>query len=261
LNSRPVRKKTSAQANVSKSFGFLVTSRGCCRRRLFGCLGPLFLAFEITFAASAFLNFVALSSHISFALRWRGCFVYRAKNMNSPRGRFNLILVLLFCASLGCSSTDSKKEKQEADKSKQATLMRFHVEANPDPTGTRTTEVSIGRSNLERLTILSEPVLDEGFIKKAEVVDADDMGGYAIKITFDEYGTRRLDTISVEDRGRRLAITASWTENRWLAAPRLTKRITNGEFVFTPDATREEADRIVNGLKNVSKKLHENFTF
>jgi preprotein translocase subunit SecD len=184
------------------------------------------------------------------------------KIMNSSRGRFNLILILLFCASLGCNTTNSKKEKNESDKSKQATLMRFHIETNPDPSGGgRTTQVSIGRSNLERLTIQTEAVLDEGFIKKAEVVDADDLGSYAIKITFDDAGARRLETISVEDRGRRLAITASWTENRWLGAPRLTKRITNGEFVFTPDATREEADRIVNGLQNVSKKVHETFTF
>jgi preprotein translocase subunit SecD len=182
--------------------------------------------------------------------------------MNSPAGRINLILLLFLCACLGCNSTPSKKEaeKKEADKSKQAALLHFHLEANPDPNG-HTMEVSIGRSTLDKVTIMTQPVLDEGFMKKVELVDTDELGGYAIKVTFDEAGTRRLDSISVEHRSRRLAVNATWTENRWLAAPVLTKRISNGVFIFTPDATREESERIVNGLQNVVKKLQEKFTF
>ena len=41
---------------------------------------------------------------------------------------------------------------------------------------------------------------------------------------------------------------------RWLAAPVFTKRITDGVLVFTPDCTREEADRIVKGLKLAIKR-------
>ncbi len=37
--------------------------------------------------------------------------------------------------------------------------------------------------------------------------------------------------------------------------PRINRRISNGELVFTPDATREEAERIVKGVNNVSKKI------
>ena len=43
---------------------------------------------------------------------------------------------------------------------------------------------------------------------------------------------------------------------RWLAAPVISHRISDGVLVFTPDATREEAEEIALGLNNVSKKVH-----
>ena len=42
-------------------------------------------------------------------------------------------------------------------------------------------------------------------------------------------------------------------------APAVSKRISDGLFVFTPDASREEADEIVMGLNNVAKKMHGNW--
>jgi hypothetical protein len=35
----------------------------------------------------------------------------------------------------------------------------------------------------------------------------------------------------------------------------IKRRIGNGELVFTPDATREECDRIVTGINNVAKRI------
>jgi hypothetical protein len=58
-----------------------------------------------------------------------------------------------------------------------------------------------------------------------------------------------------------LVVNCRWTENRFLGAPLITKRITDGVFVFTPDATREEAERIVAGLNNVIAKLKKPYTF
>ena len=43
---------------------------------------------------------------------------------------------------------------------------------------------------------------------------------------------------------------------RWLAAPVINRRISDGVLVFTPDATREEAEEIALGLNNVAKKVH-----
>jgi murein DD-endopeptidase MepM/ murein hydrolase activator NlpD len=43
-------------------------------------------------------------------------------------------------------------------------------------------------------------------------------------------------------------------DGRWLAAPIITRRISNGVLVFTPDCSREEADQLVLGLNNVAKE-------
>jgi hypothetical protein len=42
---------------------------------------------------------------------------------------------------------------------------------------------------------------------------------------------------------------------RWIAAPVIHGRISNGSLVFTPDASREEADEIARGLTNIAKKI------
>jgi hypothetical protein len=42
------------------------------RRGFFSGLGLFLFSLVITFAAAALLDFVTLSSHISFALLWRG---------------------------------------------------------------------------------------------------------------------------------------------------------------------------------------------
>ena len=55
----------------------------------------------------------------------------------------------------------------------------------------------------------------------------------------------------------RIGIWARYTEARWLAAPMITRRITNGLFVFTPDCSREEAERIVLGLNHVARQTHK----
>lgn len=173
--------------------------------------------------------------------------------MNSLAGRINLILALLFCVCGGCQSGSDKKD-EDKDEKKKAAMLRFYLEANPDPTG-HTMDVPIYRAHPMTMTVQRQPILDEAFMKNVEVVDADEMGGIALKVTFDEFGTRRLDALTIEHRDQRVGIEASWTEHRWLGAPLLNKRISNGVFVFTPDATREEAERIARGVNNVIKKI------
>ena len=41
---------------------------------------------------------------------------------------------------------------------------------------------------------------------------------------------------------------------RWLAAPVISRRNSNGLLVFTPDADREEAAEIELGLNNLARK-------
>jgi hypothetical protein len=42
-----------------------------------------------------------------------------------------------------------------------------------------------------------------------------------------------------------------------MAAPEIIAKNSSGRLVFTPDATREEADRMVRGLNNVAKKIEQ----
>lgn len=174
--------------------------------------------------------------------------------MMVPLGRFNIILGLLILLTPGCKTTEEK------EKSKEATFLRFHLETNP--MGPRhTTTATVYRQNPVMLNIERDAVLDEGFMAKAEVVPADQFGSFAIKITFDSTGTRRLDYITSSNKGGRFVINCRWTETRFLAAPLITHHIKNGIFVFTPDASREEAERIVVGLNNVIAKLKKPYTF
>ncbi len=174
--------------------------------------------------------------------------------MMLPLRPFNIILAVLVLAAFGCRSAAEK------EKAKQGTSMRFHLETNPD--GTHFTfPAMVYRSNPMRIHAVSDLALDEGFMDKAELVAADEFGNFAIKITFDENGRRQLDYLTSSYKGRRLLILSQWTEIRALAAPLITKRISDGVFIFTPDATREESERIVSGLNNVIKELKKPYTF
>ena len=99
------------------------------------------------------------------------------------------------------------------------------------------------------------PFVDESSVAEAKVVDT--LGGFAIQIQFDRRGAWLLEEYSIAHKGKRFAIFSQFgntaAQTRWLAAPRISQRITNGTLVFTPDATREEAERMVRGLNNVAR--------
>jgi hypothetical protein len=217
--------------------------------------GFRFFSLQITFFAVAFLDFIVLLSHTLVALHCGVVrFLYRVENMKSPMPLFNIILAFFALALLGCKTTEDKA------KAKEASFVRFHLETNPDGTPYNET-ISIYRADPAKLTVEKEAALDERFMKWAEMVDVDSMGGIGIKITFDDDGTRRLDYLTTSNKGRHLAVEARWTESRWLAAPLITKRISNGIFIFTPDASREETQRIVVGLQNVIRQLQKPYVF
>ena len=97
--------------------------------------------------------------------------------------------------------------------------------------------------------------LDGGYVEHARVVD--DLGSFAIEIKFNSWGAVTLDGITTDNRGcKRIAVMCTFGSGpRWLGAPIIKQRISDGMFTFTPDATREEADRIVKGLNDVAKAL------
>ncbi|MHB1305753.1 MAG: hypothetical protein ACYDC1_13780 [Limisphaerales bacterium] len=167
--------------------------------------------------------------------------------MRMAHGWFNNYLTgLLLALAVGCASPEKKESRKEA-----ATL-RLYLESEFD-SGDKTTLVSVVRSNPMTVRIGKDPVLDEAHIVQASVVDT--MGGFAILVKYDFHGTLVLENVSNSYRGSRVAIYSMFTEGRWLAAPQVTTRITDGILVFTPDASREETERIVRGLNNVAGKL------
>jgi len=137
--------------------------------------------------------------------------------------------------------------------------LRLHMEAHPDA-GTQT--VPIFRAHPYMITVEKQPFLTEANLEEAKLLDV--VGGYSISLKFDRQGTWLLDQYTTANRGRHVAIFCQWdpkpgeklNQGRWLMAEQISKGITDGMLVFTPDADREEAEQIVTGLSNVGKKLH-----
>jgi preprotein translocase subunit SecD len=164
--------------------------------------------------------------------------------------RFNLFLAIMALAGLcGCQSDK---------KSKGVGALRVHIEIGADNSGT-SQMVSVVRSDPMAFNIANEPILTEDSILAAKVIDT--RGGFAVQVQFDESSALMLEQYSADNPGKHLVIFGQWSEKvvdgRWLAAPLITHRIFNGLLSFTPDMSREEADRLVIGLNNVAKKIQK----
>ena len=151
---------------------------------------------------------------------------------------------VLIALTAGCAATRNKFKPEE-------TALRLHLEVTPDGTA-HNAPVAIFRASPIFVNVEKDPFLNEALIQKAEVVD--DLGGFSIRVHFDQKGAWLLENVTTANKGRRIAIFSQFSATRWLAAPVLMRRITDGILQFTPDATREEADRLVRGLNNVAKK-------
>ena len=163
---------------------------------------------------------------------------------------FNLFLALMALAVLcGCQTNSKNKE---------VSILRVHLETNSGETNTSRT-VSLLRSDPVLITVEKAPILTEASIVEARVIDT--RGGFALDIRFDEINAGVLEQYSAANPGRHFVIFGQWGEKaadgRWLAAPLITHRIADGILSFTPDMSREEADRLVLGLSNVTKKTRK----
>jgi preprotein translocase subunit SecD len=167
---------------------------------------------------------------------------------------FNIYLCGMGCVLLalaGCTSPLTY-DSEEKDTARQITLLRMHVEELPDPLK-RTIEVPVFRSRPVLVTVNRSPFLTEANVISAEIVD--EPGGFSIQIEFERQGRWLLDKYTAQYYQRRIAVFAAFGEDRWLAAPKIQQVISDGKFRFTPDASREEAIRIVRGLKNLAKQM------
>jgi len=172
--------------------------------------------------------------------------------------RFNtyLLVLLVALAMAGCKTnkTEDKEKDEEKPGKKDEASLRVHLEVNPDGSD-RSGPVSIGRKQPFQINVEKVAFLNEFQIEKASVVDT--FGGFSIAIQFDKVGGWLLEQYTTANKGRHLAISAEFGEMRWLAAPKITQRLGDGRLVFTPDASREEADRIVAGLNRLAQRAQK----
>jgi hypothetical protein len=225
------------------------------RRRLlrFG-FGGGFAPFFAGHAAFAFLFFVVLFAHIVLLYFAEIMpFVWRVM-MKMRRIPFNIYLLVLAALLAGCQSPDSKPPAESGKKKpsgKEGSTLRFHYVINPDGTE-RCLPITVYRANPMTFHIDRTPFLWEVSVTRASVVT--NLGSYGLRVEFDRPGAITLDTFSTLYKSHHIAIYSDFGQSRWLAAPIITRRITNGVFEFTPDASREETERIARGLNNLAKK-------
>jgi preprotein translocase subunit SecD len=165
--------------------------------------------------------------------------------------RFNIYLALALVAAAVCGCRTSPESKNK----KLLSTLRLHLETNRDTTGFNEA-VPIYREHPFMVTVEKMPFLNESNVTEARVVDV--VGGYVLRIQFNHAGTQLLEQYSASNRGKRIAVFSQFGEKlsevRWLAAPVIARRVSDGVFIFTPDASREEAEQIALGLNHVFKK-------
>jgi preprotein translocase subunit SecD len=163
--------------------------------------------------------------------------------MKTGRTYINIILLLAGVVA-GCQSSK--------DKNKEFSLVKLHAESS-DSGSDFTKSVPIYRASPTYVTVDNNAFLDENDLVRASLVEEN---GFDIQLQFNEHGVLLLENITRSNQGRRIAIFCDFGKSaRWLAAPVFNKPVTDGIITFTPDATREEAERIVRGLNNEVKEL------
>lgn len=179
--------------------------------------------------------------------------------MKRCRKRFNVYLVMFGLAVgivCGCHTPELGTKKEPLS------TFRVYMETHRDASNP-SQSITVGRTHPVRFNVGKDPILSEKNIKEAKVVD--EFGGFAIQIQFDRQGTWLFEQFTTGNHGKHLAILSQFptppdeklNEGRWLAAPRISNNVTNGVLLFTPDATRAEADQIVLGLTDVAKHLQD----
>lgn len=174
--------------------------------------------------------------------------------MKSRSRVFNGFLVLIaLVLAAGCATSEERQRK------KQISSMRIHLES--DQQSDHSSAISVIRSSPMLLNIEREPVLDENNVAAAMLEDQ--AGGFVVRLQFNRQGSWILDRTTVMNKGKHLAIFSYFGQARWLAAPEIRSRNSTGQLTFTPDCTREEAERFVRGLNNVVHKIErkENWPF
>lgn len=167
-------------------------------------------------------------------------------SMNLYLRRFNYYLFGVLVVLGGCASGPDRAQQKEQS------LVQLFLEAEAD-IGDQTAIIQVCRSAPVPVRVYKRHFLDTAELVDAAIIDV--VGGFVVQLRFTPHGALVLEQITTAHRGSRIAIYAMFPAGRWLAAPVISNRITNGVLVFTPDATREEAERLVRGLNNTAVRL------
>jgi preprotein translocase subunit SecD len=166
------------------------------------------------------------------------------------RNRFNIYLLLALAAAIlaGCRTPSDRPDKRVA-------TLRVHLEVTPTMMDFSRT-VPVYRANPVLVTVDKSPFLTEADVASAKVVDV--RGGFNLEIKFNRQGSWILEEYTATHPGKHLAVFSEFggrfKEGRWLGAPTIRHRISDGVLSFAPDATRPEAEEIALELNNVAKK-------
>jgi preprotein translocase subunit SecD len=171
--------------------------------------------------------------------------------------RFNIYLLLLVTLGLaaGCKSPEKKQAEQRAQ---QLVTLRVHIEVRPEATGF-TEPVTVFRAAPMVVNIQNVAVLTEAHVASARVIESH--GGFSLRIQYNDRGTRLLEHYTAANPKKHLVIFSEFGvpgQARWLAAPLINRKISDGLLIFTPDATRDEAEQIAIGLNNVAGENETN---
>jgi hypothetical protein len=163
--------------------------------------------------------------------------------------RFNLYFVAVLAAITTAGCGEKYHEKH------QLSTLRVYLETSGEKTGR---PVAVSRSEQVMFNVENEPFLTEVLVKKAEVLNT--LGGFGLSVEFDRKGSWLLEQYSSGNKGKHLVIFSAFVppgtnrinEGRWLAAPTIQQRMTDGRISFTPEA-------IARGLNNLARKLDQDF--
>lgn len=162
--------------------------------------------------------------------------------------RFNKYFALALAAAVataGCQSSGHKKKEV-------ATVLELHLEANGDSSSDHG-PITISQNPPVSIDVIKEPFLDGADVEQASLIE--DTLGFKMQLKFNFRGTLLLESVTAQSRGKRIAVYCVFGPVRWLAAPQIRNKISDGLMLFTPDVTREEAERIVKGLNDVAAGL------
>jgi hypothetical protein len=188
--------------------------------------------------------------------------------MKSWLRSFNIYLLVLLAG--GCQSNGLSMKKDYA-------TLRVYLETQRGSSGGGLVQVT--REKIP-MYVESQPVLTEEDVAKATLLDNPD-GTFAVQVKFNDHGALVLDMTSSSHKGRNLVVFShfpprGWKEPKdqdalaaqktdpnqprisgWLSAVLIRSPMSNGTFQFTPDASHEEAERIVRGLNNMVTTMNK----